>query len=142
PGHVAFIDGEREITYAEFNDMCRKTAAWLVAQGIGPNDRVAVWLVNRIEWLALYFGLSHIGASLATVNTRYRSHELDYILERSEARLLVLELNFRKLDFPAVLDGVAAESVRTLERVAVIRAPADELPETVLGKPTCRFDLA
>lgn len=142
PDDVAFIDGERRITYAEFDDMCCRTAAWLAAQGIGPQDRVAVWLVNRIEWLALYFGLSHIGATLVTVNTRYRSHELAYILERSQARMLVLELNFRKIDFPAVLDGVSPEAAQALERVAVIRAPADGLPETVLGKPTCRFELA
>lgn len=141
PDDVAFIDGERQITYAEFDGMCRRTAAWLAAQGIGPDDRVAVWLVNRIEWLALYFGLCHIGATLVTVNTRYRSHELAYILERSQARMLVLELNFRKIDFPAVLEGVSREAARALERVAVIRAPADSLPQTVLGKPTCRFDL-
>lgn len=142
PDDIAFIDGERGITYAEFNDMSRRAAAWLVSQGIGPNDKVAVWLVNRIEWLALYFGLCHIGATLVTVNTRYRSHELAYILERSQARMLVLELNFRKIDFPAVLDGVDPEAARMLERVAVIRAPVDALPDTVLGKPTCRFDLA
>src|SRR5690606_37170325 len=107
PDEVAFIDGERQITYAEFDRMSRRTAVWLDAQGIGPGDKVAVWLVNRIEWLALYFGLSHIGATLITVNTRYRAHELAYILEQSEARMLVLELNFRKIDFPAVVADVS-----------------------------------
>lgn len=141
PGDVAFVDGEREITYGEFNIMCRKTAVWLAAQGIGPGDKVAVWLVNRVEWLTLYFGLSHIGATLVAVNTRYRSHELEYILERSQAKLLVLELNFRKIDFPAVLAGVDSGSVQSLERVAVLNAASADLPDSILGKPTTAFNL-
>lgn len=142
PSDVAFVDGEREITYGEFDIMCRKTAVWLSAQGIGPGDKVAVWLVNRIEWLALYFGLSHIGATLVAVNTRYRSNELEYILERSQAKLLVLELNFRKIDFPAVLADVNPVAAQCLERVAVLNSAAADLPGSILGKPTTAFNLA
>lgn len=142
PDEIAFIDGDRTISYREFADMSRKTALWLDAQGIGPGDKVAVWLVNRIEWLALYFGLAHVGATLVSVNTRYRSHELDYILERSQAKLLVLELNFRKIDFPAVLSGVDAAAAHSLERVAVLNCAADALPEAVIGRPAIAFNLA
>ncbi|MBB5390277.1 MULTISPECIES: AMP-binding protein [unclassified Herbaspirillum] len=142
---VAFIDGERHITYREFDRMAGRTAAWLQQQGIGPGDRVAVWLVNRMEWLAMYFGLARIGAAMMTVNTRYRSHELAYILERSQACMLVLQLNFRKIDFPAVLRDVPAESARTVKKVVVVDAAgaADgAIPSEVLGKPTVAFDLA
>ncbi|MFJ3046255.1 AMP-binding protein [Herbaspirillum chlorophenolicum] len=139
---VAFIDGERDITYREFDRMAARTAAWLQQQGIRPGDRVAVWLVNRMEWLAMYFGLARIGAAMMTVNTRYRSHELAYILERSEACMLVLQLNFRKIDFPAVLRDVPAESARTLKKVVVVDAAGAAMPPEVLGKPTVAFDLA
>ncbi|RTZ43240.1 acyl-CoA synthetase [Candidimonas sp. SYP-B2681] len=142
PDDIAFIEGDRSISYREFNDMCRKTALWLTAQGIAPGDRVAVWLVNRIEWLAMYFGLAHIGATLVSVNTRYRAHELDYILERSQAKLLVLELNFRKINFPAVLAGVNPAAIGALSCVAVLNPAEGELPETVMGKPTTSFRLA
>jgi len=84
---IAFIDDEREISYREFDGMVRNTVGWLQRQGIGEGDIVAVWLVNRIEWMALYFGLAHIGAAMMTVNTRYRSHEVEYILERSRAKM-------------------------------------------------------
>ncbi|PLC55531.1 acyl-CoA synthetase [Pollutimonas nitritireducens] len=141
PDDIAFIDGDRRISYRQFADMSRKTAVWLDAQGIGPGDRVAVWLVNRIEWLALYFGLAHVGATLVSVNTRYRSHELNYILERSEARLLVLELNFRKIDFPAVLAGVDTAATQHLKRVAVLNPATGALPDTVIGKPALAFKL-
>lgn len=48
PDALAFVDGERRVTYAEFDRLCAGTAAWLQQQGIGAGDRVAVWLVNRI----------------------------------------------------------------------------------------------
>lgn len=141
PDGVAFIEGEREITYAEFDLLCRKAAAWLTGQGIGAGDRVAVWIVNRVEWLALFFGLARIGAVLVPVNTRYRSAELVYILERSGARMLVLQLNFRKIDFQSVLEQVDVGAVQTLERIAVMDA-GSKLPAQILGKPTTAFDLS
>lgn len=138
PDRVAFLDGDRRITYGEFAALCGKTAAWLADQGIGPGDRVAVWLVNRIEWLALFFGLARVGAALVALNTRYRAAELQTVLDRSGARMLVLRHNFRKIDFPAVLQGVDAGAVRALERVAVVDSDADT-PSLVLGKPTIAF---
>ncbi len=138
---TAFIDGDRHISFREFNRMVAKTAAWLVSQGIGPGDVVAVWLVNRIEWLAMYGGLSHIGATMMTVNTRYRSHELEYILERSKAKMLVLQLNFRKIDFPSVLQGVNPEQAPYLQKIAVVDTDNIQLPDMILGKPTISFNL-
>src|SRR5262249_57538162 len=78
PEAPALIDGEARISYAEFDRLSRKTAAWLIAQGIGPGDRVAVWLVNRVEWLTLLFGLARIGAALVAVNTRFPAPELEH----------------------------------------------------------------
>jgi fatty-acyl-CoA synthase len=135
---TAFFDGERRISHAEFDVLRRRTAAWLAAQGIGRGDRVAVWLVNRIEWLALLFGLAQAGAALVAVNTRFRAAELEYLLERSGARMLVLQLNFRGIDFPAVLAEVRAE-LPALEKVAVVGA-ASTMPPRVLGKPVVAFD--
>ena len=137
---IAFIDDEREISYREFDGMVRNTVGWLQRQGIGEGDIVAVWLVNRIEWMALYFGLAHIGAAMMTVNTRYRSHEVEYILERSRAKMLILQLNFRKIDFPAVLRDVSHAAAASVERVAVVDGDG-RLPAEILGKPTVAFDM-
>jgi len=138
---IAFIDGELEIKYREFDAMVNETAGWLRSQGIVAGDRVAVWLVNRMEWMALFFGLNQIGAALMTINTRYRAHELEYILERSESRMLVLQLNFRHIDFPAVLKGVRHTAAKSLISVAVVDAKGALLPSQILGKSTVSFDL-
>ena len=135
---IGFLDGERRITFGEFDALARKTAGWLAAQGIARGDRVAVWLVNRIEWLALLFGAARIGAAIVAINTRYRAAEMSYLLERSGARLLVLQHNFRKIDFAAVL-GEIANPARSLERVAVVDADR-ATPEKILDRPVVGFD--
>jgi fatty-acyl-CoA synthase len=139
PDAAAFIDGEDCISYVGFDRLCRKTAAWLAAQGVRPGDRVAVWLVNRIEWLALLLGLARIGAALVAVNTRFRAAELEHVLRRSGARMLVLEPAFKKIDFPAILAEIDPAAAQSVETVAVVRPDSGTL-RRVLGKPTVAFD--
>lgn len=138
----AFIADGRTVGFAEFLGAVDRTAAWLLAQGIQPGDRVAVWLVNRLEWLALYFALARIGAALMTVNTRYRAHEVGYILERSRARLLVMQMHFQSIDFAALVAAVPHAAAASLSRVAVVDATGSTLPATLLGKPTVAFVLS
>lgn len=140
PDAVAFIEGERRITYAEFDALCRSTVAWLHAQGIGKGDMVGVWLVNRVEWLALFFALARVGGTLVSVNTRYRSEEVTYILEKSGARLLVLQPSFRKLDFAGILNAMDPASLPALTKIAVVDADA-ATPERLLGRPVVAFDV-
>lgn len=132
PGATAFIAEGRAFSYAEFDALSRRAAAWLHANGVGPGDRVALWLVNRIEWLALLFGLARLGAAAVSVNTRYRAAELEHILAHSGVRMLVLQPAFRGIDFAALLAGVDKAATRSLERVAVLDArewPEAETPD-------------
>jgi fatty-acyl-CoA synthase len=138
---TAFIDGDASLSYAGFDARAERAARWLEGQGIGAGDHVAVWLVNRIEWLALLFGAARIGATIVAVNTRYRRAEVEYILAKSRAKMLVLQLNFRKIDFPAELAGIAVDAFPALESVAVIDHDANT-PATLLGRPVVACDLA
>nr|WP_297401927.1 AMP-binding protein [uncultured Marinobacter sp.] len=128
PGDCALISDDRHISYAELDRMARSAADWLRGQGVGHGDRVAVWLVNRPEWLALMLGLSRIGAVLVAVNTRYRTAELQHILSASGARLLILQPRFRKIDFQALLEDLEPDTVPDLKAIAVLE-PAAEMPE-------------
>jgi fatty-acyl-CoA synthase len=137
PDAAAFIEGERSVSYAEFDALAGRAAAWLRAEGIIPGDRVALWFVNRVEWLALLFGLARVGACAVAVNTRFRSAELDYVLERSRAKMLVCQPGFRGIDFTAVLSGVDPVAARSVEKIAVIGETSDAL----FGKLTVSLDL-
>ncbi|WP_339031266.1 AMP-binding protein [Bradyrhizobium symbiodeficiens] len=131
----AFVCDGTPVSRAEFTERIEQTAAWLAAQGIGRGDVVAVWLVNRIEWLALLFAAARCGAIVAAVNTRYRSAEVAHLLRLSGARLMVVEATFRAIDFAAILSDVAKDEVPALQRLAVVGA--DAIPA---HWPCVRFD--
>jgi fatty-acyl-CoA synthase len=140
PDGTAFIQDGKRLSYADFSLLCRKTTSWLQTQGIGKDDKVAVWLVNRVEWLALFFALARVGATLVSVNTRYRSEEVTYLLNRSGARMLVMQPSFRKIDFAGILQGIDPSALPSLERIAIVDPTADT-SDTLLGLPTVAFDM-
>ena len=131
----AFVCDGTPVSRAEFSERIEQSAAWLAAQGIGRGDVVAVWLVNRIEWLALLFAAARCGAIVAAVNTRYRSAEVAHLLKLSGARLMVVEAAFRSVDFAAILADIAKDEVPALQRLAVVGA------DTITAHwPCVRFD--
>ncbi|WP_291628377.1 AMP-binding protein, partial [Bradyrhizobium sp.] len=131
----AFICDGTAVSRAEFSAKIEQTAAWLAAQDIGKGDVVAVWLVNRVEWLTLLFAAARLGAVVAAVNTRYRSAEVAHLLKLSGAKLMVVEAAFRAIDFTAILAGIAKDEVPALQRLAVVGA--DAIPA---HWPCLRFD--
>lgn len=137
---IAFHDSKRTYTVMEFRELCLKAVAWLEGENIGKGDRVAVWLVNRIEWLALLFAVAHVGAIVVSVNTRYRSEEVSHILSRSGAKLLVLQLNFKNIDFPAIAASIDPSTLPALKKVAVVDADST-MPLKLIGRPTVAFRL-
>jgi len=131
----AFVFDGAPVSRAEFSAKVEQTAAWLAAQGVGRGDVVAVWLVNRVEWIALLFAAARLGAVVAAINTRYRSAEVAHLLKVSGARLMVVEAAFRSIDFAAILADIARDEVPALQGLAVVGA--DAIP----GQwPCVRFD--
>lgn len=131
----AFVFDGAPVSRTEFSDKVEQTAAWLAAQDIGTGDVVAVWLVNRVEWLALLFAAAGCGAIIAAVNTRYRSAEVAHLLKVSGAKLMVVEAAFRSIDFAAILSDVAKDDVPALRGLAVVGG--DTIPA---HWPCVRFD--
>lgn len=138
---LAFIDGERQVTREQFKSMVQSTASWLRSREVRRGERVAAWLVNSVEWLALYFALGELGATLVSVNTRYRSEEVGYILTRSGATRLMLQCKFRSIDFEAVLASVDADKLRELREIWLL-GEHDAAPATLVGVPAVKFGTA
>jgi len=134
PAATAFVFDGTKVSRDQFVRRTDEAAAWLAAHGIGRGDVIAVWLVNRLEWVVLLFAAARLGAIVAAVNTRYRSAEVAHLLKLSGARLLVVEAQFRSIDFPAILAGIDKAAVPALERVAVVGG------EVTTKWPTVRFD--
>ncbi len=91
PDRTAFIQGERELTWKQFNERVNRLANAFLDLGIKKEDRVAIMGFNSIEWMETYFAASRIGAVPVNVNPRFVPAELKYILEDSDSIALILE---------------------------------------------------
>ena len=120
PQATAFVHGESTTTVMSLAHQVQCMTAWLRSVGIGPGDRMAVWLVNRVEWLALLMAAGRIGVTVAAVNTRYRQEEVAHILRTSGARLLVTQLPHQRLDFLSILADLDPARVPDLQQIAVL----------------------
>jgi fatty-acyl-CoA synthase len=102
----ALYDRGRSIGYRTLEERARRLARGLVDLGIGPGDRVGVWLPNVPAWLELQFACARLGAIVVAVNTRFRGVEVEDILARSGAKVLVLWPGFKDIDFLGILEGL------------------------------------
>jgi fatty-acyl-CoA synthase len=115
PGTPAVVAGARTITYGMLAEKSRRVAGALASLGIGPGDRVALWLPNVPEWLVLCFALARLGAIGVAVNTRFRSAEFGDIVSRTGCRALALDPFFGRVDFSEILAGCDPASLDRLE---------------------------
>ena len=84
----------REITWNVFEEKANRFANALKMRGIGKGDKVAILLMNSIEWLPIYFGVLKTGAVAVPLNFRYASDEILYCVELAEVDVLVFGPEF------------------------------------------------
>ncbi len=109
-------------TYSQFRDDVDTCARALIALGVKPGDKVAVWLTNLPQWFITFWATTKIGAVLVTVNTAYKIHEIEYLLRQSDTHTLIT--------IESCLDSNYAQSIAEL---------CPELEVAVPGKPLhCR----
>ena len=107
----ALVYNDRGIRYSwrEFNEISRRLAKGLIRLGVKKGDNVAIWAYNVPEWVILSFATAKIGAVLVTVNTAYKSAELDYLLNQSDAGTLFMVKSWKDTDYVATLNEVVPE---------------------------------
>ncbi|MDR2957436.1 MAG: acyl--CoA ligase [Coriobacteriales bacterium] len=84
----------REITWSIFNEKANRFANALLARGIGKGNKVAILLMNGLEWLPIYFGILKTGAIVVPMNFRYAADEIKYCLDKADVDLLVFGPEF------------------------------------------------
>jgi len=114
PDGAALIERERTISYAELDAEARRIACALSALGVVRGTRVAIWLPNVPAWFAVFFACARLGAIAVSVNTRFKSHEVQDIVGRSRCHALVYWPGFREIDFTAILAGCDPETMSRL----------------------------
>lgn len=85
---------KKEITWSEFNKKANRFANLLLSRGIKKGDKVAILLMNCIEWLPVYFGILKTGALAVPLNYRYTADEIKYCLTLADADVIVFGPEF------------------------------------------------
>ncbi|MEM7540854.1 MAG: AMP-binding protein [Pseudomonadota bacterium] len=93
-------------TFSELLEKIDEVAKGLMAIGVKPGDHVAVWLMNRSEWMFIMFALAKIGAVQVPVNTRFRTNDLAYLLQQSDANYLIAHDQSGPVDYLEMISEV------------------------------------
>jgi fatty-acyl-CoA synthase len=96
-------------TYRQFLDEVNKVAAGLVALGLKPGDRIGIWSQNNSEWVLTQFATAKAGLILVNINPAYRTHELEYALNKVGCKALILAASFKSSDYIGMIRDVAPE---------------------------------
>ena len=121
PRKTALVFYGREISFAELDEASDRFAAWLRGRGVGPGDRVALYLENCPQFAMAHFGALKVGAITVALNPMHKAHELGHELEDSGARVVVAADAGREV-VEGVRDWTALDT-------AVLVSYRDYLPE-------------
>ena len=104
PGKLALLADRadrpeaRRFTYAELGDLVARAAAALKRLGIGPGDVISVQLPNWWEFAVISLAAFRLGAVVNPLMPIFREHELGYMLDFAETKLMIVPKLFRGFD--------------------------------------------
>ena len=141
---TATASGTRRQTYAETRDRAHQLAHALADAGIRVGDRVGTFLWNGSQHLEAYHATAGMGAVMHTINIRLSEHDLEYIINHAEDRIIIADA-----DALPILEKLAGR-IPTVEKVVVVPsegfedwsttvAPSVDYEDFISGKPT-RYD--
>lgn len=84
----------REITWSVFDEKANRFANLLLSRGVKKGDKVAILLMNCLEWLPIYFGILKSGATAVPLNFRYTAEEIAYCIKQADVDILVFGPQF------------------------------------------------
>jgi acyl-CoA synthetase (AMP-forming)/AMP-acid ligase II len=113
---MAVDESGREITFSEYRTRCERTAAALVARGIGPGDVITWQLPTWIESMVLVGAIGRLGATQNPILHIYREREVGFCVKQAGAKLVVTPSEFAGFDF----EGMARAIVADLDGVDVL----------------------
>lgn len=117
PEHEFMIYADRDLrfTYREFNNRVDNLACGLYSLGVRKGDKVGIWATNVPDWLTYMFACARLGAIAVTVNTSYKLHELEYLVDQADLSTLCLSNGVKDSDYVQMIKELVPE-LDTYER--------------------------
>jgi acyl-CoA synthetase (AMP-forming)/AMP-acid ligase II len=119
PDAEAVVEPDRRVRYAELGALVEASARAMIAAGIEPGDRVAIWAPNGLGWIVAALGAQSAGAAIVPVNTRFKGAEAAHVLSASRAALLVTTVGFLGTDTVGMLAS-AETKLPALRRIVLL----------------------
>jgi fatty-acyl-CoA synthase len=135
------VTDDRVWSYADIAARSKAIAGGLRGFGVKPGDHVAVIMANFVEFVALKYAISRVGATCVPINFLNRRDEIGYVLTQSDAAFLVTMDQFRGLDYLTALDELAPGWAKAgggtrfpkLGKIVVLPTGDAPLPEGATG---------
>ncbi|MTE11487.1 non-ribosomal peptide synthetase [Nocardia aurantiaca] len=87
PETLALVSDDIELTYAELNARANRLAHWLIREGLGSEDIVALRMSNSIEFIVAVYGVLKAGAAYLPIDPAYPDDRIDYLIADARPRL-------------------------------------------------------
>ena len=141
PREALMYEGQRW-TFTEFRTEVDRVARALINLGVQPGDKVSLWMPNRAEWLFLFGAIAKIGAVIVPINTRFRTDDMEYLVQHSDSAALILMDQSGPVDYLGMLREVAPEvdsgasanlRPKTFPALRSVVVVGDDRPSGVIG---------
>lgn len=106
---VVYPDRDLRFSYATFDQRVNNLGKALIHLGVKKGDKVGVFANNVPDWLTYFFATAKIGGVLVTINTNYRTHELEYLVKNSDLHTLCLVNGWRDSDYVQMVYDLVPE---------------------------------
>ncbi|MYL32083.1 AMP-binding protein [Pontibacillus yanchengensis] len=101
PDKVFLYQGEEQMIFREIDEQSDRLASALLDIGIEKGDHLAINALNQFEWLVSFFASAKLGATLVTLNVRYRDSEIEYMVNNAEVKAIISIDSFAGFDYVA-----------------------------------------
>lgn len=91
PNNIAFIFNDERLTYREFDEGANRVANWALSMGLAPGDTVALFMPNRPEYVAIWYGLTKVGVVCALLNNQLTGQSLGHCVNVADAKHLIID---------------------------------------------------
>ena len=106
---IVYPDRGLRFSYRNFSERVENLSKSLLYLGVRKGDRVGIFANNVPDWLTYFFATAKIGGVLVTINTNYRTHELEYLVKNSDLHTLCLVNGWRDSDYVQMIYDLVPE---------------------------------
>lgn len=140
PDHIFLLIDREHITYRELYDRALNISAGMRKLGMGPGDRIGILMPNCLDFFIAFFAIQILGAIVVPINARFKIHELSYVLNHADIKMLFTtdrideHVNFVELIWQTLTQ---LEHTKRAPRLEVQAAP--ELQQIVVFADTTKY---